>query len=132
EKPEPKKRGRKSKEEREAWLLQKQAEEEQKSVYEKEIAAQLPESFITLRNEMPIDPHWGVKKNSEGKNTFWYGYKGHLAVGTQIQYILGALVSSGNLNDGKAAIPLLKGIGHQHPEFAFQYVTTDASYDYEP
>lgn len=130
-KPEPKKRGRKSKEEREAWLLQKQAEEEQKSVYEKEIAAQLPESFITLRNEMPIDPHWGVKKNSEGKNTFWYGYKGHLAVGTQSQYILGALLSSGNLNDGKAAIPLLKGIAHQHPEFAFQYVTTDAGYDYE-
>lgn len=132
EKPEPKKRGRKSKKEREAWLLQKQAEEEQKSIYEKEIAAQLAESYITLRHEMPLDPHWGVKKNSEGKNTFWYGYKGHLAVGTQSQYILGALLSSGNLNDGKAAIPLLKGIAHQHSEFAFQYATADAGYDYEP
>jgi len=26
--------------------------------------------------------------NSEGKNVFWYGYKGHLAIGTSSQYIL--------------------------------------------
>src|SRR5690606_14946462 len=132
EKPEPKKRGRKSKKEREAWLLQNQAEEEQKSIYEKEIAAQLAESYITLRHEMPLDPHWGVKKNSEGKNTFWYGYKGHLAVGTQSQYILGALLSSGNLNDGKAAIPLLKGIANRFEQYSFKYATMDAGYDYEP
>ena len=34
---------------------------------------------------------WGVKKNSEGKNVFWYGYKAHLAVGTKSQYILQSL-----------------------------------------
>jgi transposase len=132
EKPEPKKRGRKSNQEREAWLKQKLAEEEQKPLFEKEIAAQLPESYTTLRDQMPLDPHWGVKKNSEGKNVFWYGYKGHLAVGTQSQYILGSLLSSGNLNDGKAAIPLLKGIQSQHASYSFKYATMDAGYDYEP
>lgn len=132
EKPGPKKRGRKSKAEREAWLEQKQAEEEQKSIYEKEIVAQLPASYTTLRDEMPLAPQWGVKKNSEGQNTFWCGYKGHLAVGTQSQYILGSMLSSGNLNDGKAAIPLLKGLAHLHPDYSFQYVTTDAGYDYTP
>ena len=51
----------------------------------------------------------GCEKEFEGKNVFWFGYKGHLAVGTSSQYILHSLFSSGNLNDGKAAIPLLKG-----------------------
>ena len=132
EKPEPKKRGRKSKAEREAWLKQKQEEEEQKPLYAKEIAAQLPESYTTLREEMPLEPHWGVKKNSEGKNVYWFGYKGHLAVGTQSQYIIGSLLSSGNLNDGKAAIPLLKGIAALHPNYTFKHAAMDAGYDYEP
>ncbi|MEY9093490.1 hypothetical protein [Paenibacillus sp. RC84] len=48
----------------------KQMEEEQKSIYEKEIAAQLTETYFTLRDEIPIDPQWGIKKSSEGKNLF--------------------------------------------------------------
>lgn len=81
---------------------------------------------------MPLAPQWGVKRNSEGKNVFWYGYKGLLAVGTKSQYVLGALLSSGNLNDGKAAIPLMKGIRVQFKHFFFKYATMDAGYDYEP
>lgn len=128
----PKKRGRKSKTERQAWLAQKQAEEQQKPIFQKEIAAQLSETFPVLREEMPLAPQWGVKKNSDGKNVFWYGYKGHLAVGTKSQYILGALLSSGSLNDGKAAIPLLKGLAFQHPAFSFKVAVMDAGYDYTP
>lgn len=131
-KPAPKKRGRKLKAEREAWLLQKQEEEQQKPVFQKEIAAQLDEAFPMLQDEMPLAPQWGVKKNSDGKNVFWYGYKGHLAVGTQSQYIVGAILSSGNLNDSKAAIPLLKGLAFQHPAFRFKVAVLDAGYDYEP
>jgi len=71
-----------------------------------------------------------VKKNSEGKNEFWYGYKAHLAVGSSSHYILQTLLSSGKLNDGKAAIPLLKGIqGLQLPNI--RYLTMDAGYDFE-
>ncbi len=40
--------------------------------------------------------------------------------------------SSGNLNDGKAAIPLLKGLAFQYPSYKLKYVTMDADYDYEP
>ncbi|MBP1997102.1 transposase [Paenibacillus eucommiae] len=131
-KPEPKKRGRKPKHEREAWIKQKQEEEDRKPIYEREIAAQLDESYDILRDCIPLDPQWGIKRNSKGKNVFWYGYKGHLAVGTQSQYILGALLSSGSLNDGKAAIPLLKGIASKHSNYKFKYATLDAGYDYEP
>ncbi|MGN7762600.1 hypothetical protein ACTJKB_14175 [Paenibacillus sp. 22594] len=39
----------------------KQMEEEQKSIYEKESAAQLTETYFTLRDEIPINPHWEFK-----------------------------------------------------------------------
>ncbi|WP_339060282.1 IS1182 family transposase [Tepidibacillus marianensis] len=124
-----KKRGRKSKEEKEKWLQEKAGKEANLSLYEKTIEAQLDASINDLRSLIPIDPKWGIKKNSEGKNVFWFGYKGHLAVSTKSQYILQSLFSSGNLNDGKAAIPLLKGLKERLPQLHFDYVTMDAGYD---
>jgi transposase len=134
EKPitEPKKRGRKSKEEREQWLIEKAELEASLPIFEKKIEDQLDVPLDKLRTEIPQDPQWGVKKNSEGKNVFWYGYKAHLAVGTSSQYILQSLFSSGNLNDSKAAIPLLKGIHERLPLSSLRYETMDAGYDYEP
>jgi transposase len=61
---------------------------------------------------------------------FWFGYKGHLAVGTDSQYIIQSLFSSGSLNDGKAAIPLLKGIEERLPSLSVQFATMDAGYDH--
>ncbi|WP_121603749.1 transposase [Virgibacillus sp. Bac332] len=127
----PKKRGRKPKAEREQWLKEKQAEEEARPIYEKEIVHQLSESVEVLLNEAPIEPKWGVKKNSDGKNIFWFGYKGHLAVSTKSQYILAGMMTSGSLNDGKAAIPLLKKIDRDLPSL-FTAGLFDAGYDYEP
>ena len=131
EKPAPKKRGRKTKAEREQWLKDKQAEEDARPIYEKEIVHQLSESVETLYKEAPIHPMWGIKKNSDGKNTFWFGFKAHLAVSTKSQYILAGLMTSGNLNDGKAAIPLLKKIERDLPA-QFNAGLLDAGYDYEP
>jgi transposase len=129
-KPEPKKRGRKRKEEKEQFDQQKLEEEQNKSLYEKPIAEQLDVSLEELRSEIPVEPAWGIKKNSEGKNVFWYGYKAHIAVGTKSQYILQSIMSSGNLNDGKAAIPLLKGI--ERLPLTIKYGIMDAGYDYTP
>jgi len=130
-KAEPKKRGRKSKEEREKWLIEQREKEAHLPLFEKKIEAQLDVPLAELRAKVPQDPKWGVKKNSEGKHVFWYGYKGHLAVGTSSQYILQSLFSSGSMNDGKAAIPLLKGVnGLSLPTLRYQ--TMDAGYDYDP
>ncbi|MEI3599250.1 IS1182 family transposase [Oceanobacillus sp. MO10714A] len=131
-KPEPKKRGRKTKEEREQWLKDQAEKEANMPLYEKKIEAQLDVPLAELRSEVPIDPKWGVKKNSEGKNVFWFGYKAHLIVGTSSQYILDSLFSSGNLNDGKAAIPLLKGVQERFPQLNLRHQTADAGYDFEP
>jgi len=131
-KQKPKKRGRKSNEEREQWLKEQTEKEAKLPLYEKKIEAQLDVPLAELRAEVPQDPKWGVKKNSEGKNLSWFGYKAHLAVGTSSQYILDSLFSSGSLNDGKAAIPLLKGINERFPQLSLGYHTMDAGYDYEP
>ena len=129
---EPKKRRRKPKEEREQWLIEQAEKEANMPLYEKKIEAQLDVPLAELRAEVPGDPKWGVKKNSEGKNVFWFGYKAHLIVGTSSQYILDSLFSSGSLNDGKAAIPLLKGVHERFPELSLRYHTMDADYDFEP
>ena len=127
-KPDPKKRGRKTKAEKEAYDKQKQEQKAQQTLFEKSIAAQLEVPFEDLRDQIPLGPTWGIKKNSEGKNVFWYGFKGHLAVGTSSQYILESVMSSGSLNDGKAAIPLLKGIDKL--PLSIRYALMDAGYDY--
>src|SRR5699024_9874308 len=52
--------------------------------------------------------------------------------GTSCQYyILQSLISSGNLNDGKAAIPLLKRIDERLSLSGLRYQTMDAGYDFE-
>lgn len=128
----PKKRGRKKKCEREAWVLEKQQEEENLPIYKKTIEKQLDIPLETLVSEMPMAPKWGVKKNSKGKNVFWYGYKGHLAVDSQSQYIVKGFLTSGNINDGKLAIPLMKSIFEKIPFLNVKHFLKDAGYDYEP
>ncbi|NGP46945.1 IS5/IS1182 family transposase, partial [Bacillaceae bacterium SIJ1] len=66
EKPAKKKRGRKPKAEYEQWLKEKQAEDDARPIYEKEIVHQRSESVETLFKEAPIEPKWGIKKNSDG------------------------------------------------------------------
>ena len=66
----PKKRGRKSKAEREQWLNEQAELEANQSIYEKKIEDQLDVPLAELRSAVPQDPKWGVKKNSEGKNVF--------------------------------------------------------------
>lgn len=130
-KEEPKKRGRKPKAEQEQWEQEKVAHEAALSIFEKKIEDQLDISYEELHDQMPLHPRWGVKKNSEGKNMAWFGYKGHFAVDTDSQFILHSLVSSGSLNDGKAAIPLLKGIEKSYPTLEIGFALMDAGYDYE-
>jgi len=124
-----KKRGRKSKGERKRWLKEQLEIEESRPLFEKKVEAQLTYSYDELVKEIPMTPAWGVKKNSEGKNVFWYGFKVHLLVDCQSQYILTVLLSSGNINDGKMDIPLLKGLAERHPNLPVSHVLADAGYD---
>ena len=70
-KKEPKKRGRKKKEEHEQWLIEKAEIEANLLLYEKKIENQLDVCLKELRSSIPTQPKWGIKKSSEGKNVFW-------------------------------------------------------------
>jgi transposase len=129
---EPKKRGRKKKEASESYKKEQEEIENALPLFEQKIEQQLNHTFGELQKEMPCIPKWGIKKNSENKNVFWFGYKLHLAAETKSQYILVHLLSSGNMNDAKAAIPLLKGVAERFPVLNITKVMADAGYDYNP
>ena len=61
-KPAPKKRGRKSKEEREQWIKEEVAKEANLPLYEKKIEAQLDASLDKLRAEIPRPKMAGQKE----------------------------------------------------------------------
>ena len=63
-----------------------------------------------IKKELSIDPQWGVKVNSKGKNVFWHGYKAHLAVTTKSQYILSSILTSAHIADMSVAIPLIRDV----------------------
>ncbi|MGE7625267.1 transposase [Viridibacillus sp. NPDC096237] len=50
---------------------------------------------------------------------------------TESQYIVGCLMTSANLSDSKAAIPLLKKVEDQIPGY-FTTAILDAGYNFEP
>jgi transposase len=70
-----KSRSRKSKAEKEAYDKLKREQAVGQTLFEKSIAAQLDVPFEELRDQIPLAPAWGIKKNSEVKNVFWYGFK---------------------------------------------------------
>ncbi len=70
QKVEPKKRGRKSKEEREQWLIEQAEQQANLPIFEKKIEDQLEVSLAELRANVPIEPRWGVKRIVKEKTSF--------------------------------------------------------------
>ena len=79
---------------------------------------------ITL-NSLDKDCSWGCKKNSEGNNFYWKGYKLHLDV-SDIGFPLTAWVSGANVHDSQLAIPFEKLTGEK---VKFFYSVMDSAYD---
>ena len=80
-----------------------------------------------IKQELPIAPQWGIKVNSKGRNVFWHGYKAHLAVTTNSQYLLSSILTSAHVADLSVAVPLmrtLKSFGMRN-----NHVLFDKGYD---
>lgn len=84
-------------------------------------------SITEIKEELPIDPQWGIKVNSKGKNVFWHGYKGHFAVSTESQYLLSAILTSAHIADVSVAIPLMRDI--RQLGISSVHVILDKGYD---
>jgi transposase len=111
--------------------LEQEELEANKTLMEKSLLQLLDYTAEDIINEIPNKPAWGTKKNTKNHKIFWYGYKGHFAVDSKSNYILTALFSSANMNDGKMAIPLNKALAARHPYLNIHTVLADAGYDYE-
>lgn len=74
---------------------------------------------------LPTHCDWGCKKDSKGKRMMWRGYKLHVAC-TDGDIPLCAFVSSANLNDAKAIIPMMQKVSE---DFDYFYDLADAGYD---
>lgn len=69
------------------------------------------------------------KNNSHGKETWYYGYKLHLAVDAKYEIPITASVTTGSAADSGQLIPLIHDAYARHGWFAPEYVTADAGYD---
>lgn len=72
------------------------------------VEKQLTMTTEDIKQKLSIDPQWGIKVKSKGKNVFWHGYKVHLAVTTKNQYILSSFLTSAPIADMSVAVPLIR------------------------
>jgi IS5 family transposase len=79
-------------------------------------------------SKLQKDCAWGCKKNSQGKVSYWKGYKLHLDV-DDIGLPITAIVTGANVHDSQVAIPMEK---LTERKVRHCYSLMDAAYDAKP
>ena len=74
---------------------------------------------------LPQHCDWGCKRDSKGKGKTWRGYKLHVSCADG-DIPLAAFLSSANLHDSKAMIPMMQKVSEN---FDYFYDLADAGYD---
>ena len=100
----------------------RQTEEERKAT---ELGAQRRRSADENFAILPQHCDWGCKRDSKGKRMTWKGYKLHVCC-TDGDIPVVAFLSSANLHDSKAMIPMMQKASET---FAYFYDLADAGYD---
>jgi len=74
--------------------------------------------------------HWGAKRDSDGNQIKWFGYKLHLACDVKSELPIALAVTPANTYDSEMAIPLIKDLTHNYGEVIHpKYYVMDAGYD---
>jgi len=115
-----KKRGRKSKAEKEAMLKSELAE-----IQTRRLALQGGRTLEANLEDLPQGCDWGGKRDSKGNTYHWRGYKLHLAIGDG-GVPLAAVLSSASLHDSQVAIPLMQKVAERATVL---YDLADSGYD---
>jgi len=90
-----------------------------------ELKKQFSNDAKTILENLNKDCSWGCKKNSEGNNFYWKGYKLHLDV-SDIGFPLTSWVSGANVHDSQVAIAFEKLTSEKVKYF---YSVMDSAYD---
>ena len=115
-----KKRGRKSKAEKEAMQKSELAE-----IHTRRLALQGGRRLEANLEDLPQGCDWGGKRDSKGNTYHWRGYKLHLAIGDG-GVPLAAVLSSASLHDSQVAIPLMQKVAERATVL---YDLADSGYD---
>ena len=119
-----KKRGRKSRAEREAMTAEEIAAEIAE-VSTSRLELQPKRSLEENLADLPQGCDWGCKRNSKGKTERWCGYKLHITAGDG-DVPLSAVLTSASLHDSQVAVPMMQMTSQRVTYF---YDLMDAAYD---
>lgn len=97
-------------------------------IEEKVLVKQLGQTAEEALSEINQEAAWGCKKDSNGKKSYWKGYKLHLDV-NDMGIPVSALLTGANVHDSQVAIPLEKITSSK---VMYLYSVMDAAYDAEP
>ena len=115
-----KKRGRKSKAEKEAML-----KAELEEIHTRRLALQGGRTLEANLEDLPQGCDWGGKRDSKGNASHWRGYKLHLSIGDG-GVPLASVLSSASLHDSQVAIPLMQKVAERATVL---YDLADSGYD---
>lgn len=115
-----KKRGRKSKAEKEAML-----KAELEEIHTRRLALQGGRTLEANLADLPQGCDWGGKRDSKGNAYHWRGYKLHLSIGDG-GVPLASVLSSASLHDSQVAIPLMQKVEERATVL---YDLADSGYD---
>ena len=115
-----KKRGRKSKAEKEAML-----KAELEEIHTRSLALQGGRTLEANLEDLPQGCDWGGKRDSKGNAYHWRGYKLHLSIGDG-GVPLASVLSSASLHDSQVAIPLMQKVAERATVL---YDLADSGYD---
>ncbi|MCK4821958.1 transposase, partial [bacterium] len=72
---------------------------------------------------------WGKKKDRDGKDMWWFGYKMHLVSDAKYEIPLMPIVTAANANDSPLMIPVLERNRSLIKNFSPKFVLADKGYD---
>lgn len=78
------------------------------------------------------NPNWGVKRDTNGNNIRWFGWKLHILCDSKSELPLDIMVTPASNYDGTVALPLIKQFfGNYKDNFKPKYYAMDSAYDLE-
>lgn len=78
------------------------------------------------------NPNWGMKRDTNGNNIRWFGWKLHILCDSKSELPLDILVTPASIYDGTVAIPLIEHFFNTYRDaFKPTYYSMDSGYDFE-
>ncbi len=91
--------------------------------------AAVPKSKI---NDDQTNPNWGMKRDTNGNNIRWFGWKVHAVCDSKSELPLDIIITPASNHDGTLAIPLIENLKSSYRGLIKpKYYTMDSGYDYK-